>query len=276
MDTPSKSTRVALWSSIDRCASLFESHADEFGIADSPILRSRVYLGQYAPLHRAVDLVVDRYRSRGINPVILDWGAGYGHFAATRALRGDRVRCHSLLDPDAAIYRTTLAAVTSHLGIPLDESADPVGIDLPTGSLDVVVSVGVLEHVHEGGGDAAASLSEIRRVLRPGGTFVCGHLPSRTSMIEFANRRLGRSHHDRTFSKAEISSLLFDAGFVVSSHRWYGALPRNSLAGFAMRSGRDSLRHSRHASFADLVLSTVVGRVSQNQLVVAVSDREGI
>ena len=110
-------------------------------------------------------------------------------------------------------------------------------------------------------------------MLRPGGTFVCGHLPSRTSLIEFANRRLGRSHHDRTFSKADISRLLLDAGFAVTSHRWYGALPRNSLAGFAVRSGRDSLRRSRYASFADSALSHLVGPMSQNQLLVAVTDR---
>jgi len=56
---------------------------------------------------------------------------------------------------------------------------EPVILPFAADAFDLVFSVGVLEHVHEAGGDARGSILEIERVLKPGGHFLCFHLPNR-------------------------------------------------------------------------------------------------
>jgi SAM-dependent methyltransferase len=154
---------------------------------------------------------------------VLDWGAGNGHFSYFLLRAGYRVLGFSLHDEGFEAWRPA-GPYRFVAGWP----SDPVKLPLADRSLDAVASVGVLEHVRETGGEESASLREIARVLRPGGVFVCWHLPNRWSWIEAAARRIsGQHHHVYRFTGEEIERLLAAAGLERVSLARYGFLPRN-------------------------------------------------
>src|SRR2546425_313445 len=73
------------------------------------------------------------------------------------------------------------------------------------------LNCGVLEHVD----DERRALAELRRVLRPGALLFTYHLPNRHAWTEWLGRRLGRFHHDRTYSWTEAVDLFQAGGFRV-------------------------------------------------------------
>ena len=154
---------------------------------------------------------------------VLDWGSGNGHFSYFLLRSGYRVCAFALHDEGFEAW----APAGPYRFVPGDPS-DPVKLPFADASFDAVSSVGVLEHVRETGGAESLSLGEIARILRPGGIFVCWHLPNRWSWIEaIARRRPGQHHHAYRFTAREIDTLLREAGL---EPRWlgrYGFLPRN-------------------------------------------------
>jgi SAM-dependent methyltransferase len=135
--------------------------------------------------------------------------------------------------------------------------ADPVGLPFEDRSFDAVLSIGVLEHVRETGGDEIASLREIRRILRPGGFFICVHLPNRFSWIEFLARALGRSSHRFSYTRTDILRLSGNAGLRVIEIGRYGALPRNLWSGEMLRTIGNWVPAAGAYQFADSVLSRI-------------------
>ena len=105
--------------------------------------------------------------------VALDWGSGNGHFAFFLVRHGVRCVGYSFEGPPTYLARETL--FEHRRGDP----REPVILPFAADAFDLVFSVGVLEHVHEAGGDARGSILEIERVLKPGGHFLCFHLPNR-------------------------------------------------------------------------------------------------
>jgi SAM-dependent methyltransferase len=155
---------------------------------------------------------------------VLDWGVGNGHFSYFLVRAGYRASGYSLEtqtapawldDPD---YRFEPGTV-----------ADPVTIPFPDESFDAVASIGVLEHVRETGGSEPASLREIRRVLRPGGVFVCFHLPNRYSLIDVLARVFPVHHHEYRYTRRDIAKLLDETALELCEVRRYAILPRNQL-----------------------------------------------
>jgi len=71
------------------------------------------------------------------------------------------------------------------------ETSDPAALPFEDDRYDAVLSCGVLEHV----GDPEASLGEIRRILKPGGTFYVYKLPNRRSYLEAIAKRMGLYYH---------------------------------------------------------------------------------
>jgi SAM-dependent methyltransferase len=154
---------------------------------------------------------------------VLDWGCGYGQVTA-------RLRAHGL-DVVAFDYRPELREPTV---APLEHapdteahlSPDPVALPFADASFDSVLSCGVLEHVE----DPDGSLDEVRRVLRPGGTFYVYKLPNRYSYVERAARLLGlyyhgEAAHDRVYTKTSAIGLLTRHGFRVREFRRANMLP---------------------------------------------------
>ena len=147
---------------------------------------------------------------------ILDWGAGWGQTSLLLRANGAQVVAYDIDDKGAAsglLRGTDVRYVVTP------------GPELPFagGEFDAVLNSGVLEHVD----DEGAALAELRRVLRPGGRLFTYHLPNRYAYTEWLGRRLGRFHHDRTYTRHEASAVFERAGFRVQSCRPFHLLPRN-------------------------------------------------
>ena len=73
-------------------------------------------------------------------------------------------------------------------------------------------------------------MNEIRRVLRPAGTFYVTNLPNRFSYTEHAARLLGRYYHgklphDQVYTRRSVTDLLSGQGFRVVEFRRAHMLP---------------------------------------------------
>jgi SAM-dependent methyltransferase len=107
-----------------------------------------------------------------------------------------------------------------------------VTLPFENAAFDAAASVGVLEHVHETGGDHRASLVELSRVLKPGGTLLVFHLPNRYSWIECVVRSVNpwlRSpvfQHSKLFTRADVEQFLPPDLSIVECGR-YNIIPRN-------------------------------------------------
>ena len=155
----------------------------------------------------------------------LDWGCGNGHLSFFLRQLDHRVTGYSF--DGSPLAMDGAAGFTFRAGI----QGDPIGLPFEDGSFDAVFSMGVLEHVHQYGGRDSGSLAELRRVLSPGGLFMCFHLPNTGTWIEAAAKAVskGAHIHDRTYTRAMIKELWAEAGFNILSMRRYGFLPRNQM-----------------------------------------------
>jgi len=172
---------------------------------------------QYLRLYRLVANHVE-HGSR-----VLDWGAGNGHFSYFLARSGYRACGFDLGEPPSLDGLTVPETCTFASASP----ADPSTLPFENESFDAVASVGVLEHVRETGGRETASLREIHRILKPGGVFICFHLPNRYSWIEAALRLVHRWSHRYRYTAGEIAALARQAGLTVEGMGRYAMLPRN-------------------------------------------------
>jgi SAM-dependent methyltransferase len=208
-------------------AELFEL-ADRHGAPSQ--FRSRLGAHQYVRLYR----LVRRHVRSGAE--VLDWGAGNGHFSFFLSRAGYRATGYSF-EPPTFLDRLDDASYEFVAGIP----GDPVTIPFDEASFDAVVSVGVLEHVRETGGDETESMREIARLLRPGGAFVCYHFPNRYSLVDFAARRLPVAHHHvHRYTRRDIEELARRAGHELLEVRRYAILPRNPGSSLPRRARRSA------------------------------------
>ena len=199
--------------------------------------RNLLSASQYQPLFKAILDVITPGKQ-----TVLDWGCGNGHFSYFLATHNFQVRAFSMEDPPPIL---ALLAEYDLEFIP-GSRRDPVRLPLARASLDAVVSVGVLEHVRELKGSEEASLAEIHRVLKPGGTLVIAHLPNAWSWVEFMAARVPGKHH----------------------HRW--RFTRKRLAGLLLRSGLESVRMRRYGFLPRALAGRVPDRIGDHPLVVAV------
>jgi len=88
-------------------------------------------------------------------------------------------------------------------------AASALALPLPARSVDLVITLDVMQHLPLGGGDAAA-LEELQRVLKPG-----GHLFVRTNAQAFPRTADDPEYNFHKYEPAEFRAKLESAGFTV-------------------------------------------------------------
>jgi ubiquinone/menaquinone biosynthesis C-methylase UbiE len=222
--------------------------------------RTAITAHQYVRMYRIVEQHVPDGSS------VLDWGTGSGHFSFFLARSGYRTSAFSLEEPPRICRDLAPDSFTFTAG----DANDPVSLPFESQSFDAVVSVGVLEHVRETGGNEVSSLKEIHRVLRPGGSFLCFHFPNRFSWIEAATRSIGRRwSHQYLYTSSDIRSLAASVDMEIVDHRRYALLPRNVWSWGLPHSLGASFRTARLYDRVDDALSSLLAPICQNHLFVA-------
>lgn len=178
---------------------------------------------------------------------VLDWGAGWGQTSLLLRAHGLRVVAYDVEDKGAA------SGLLAGGDVPYVVAPGP-GLPFADGEFDAVLNCGVLEHVD----DEILALAELRRVLRPRGCLFTYHLPNRQSWAEWLGRRLGRFHHERTYTGSEARALFERAGFRILECRPFHLLPRNA---WGRRAGAARVLDAGAGAYAalDAVLVRVPG-----------------
>jgi 2-polyprenyl-3-methyl-5-hydroxy-6-metoxy-1,4-benzoquinol methylase len=158
---------------------------------------------------------------------VLDLGCGDGSFAAELLRHGARVIA-------ADVAEEPLRRAREHEPAPEVRLIDGEGEwDLPDASFDVVWAGEVIEHV----ADTAAWLSEVRRVLAPGGTLLLSTpahgLSTRLRLAlwprAFERHFDPRGEHLRFYTRASLRALIEDFGFERVRVSRCGRLPAREL-----------------------------------------------
>lgn len=155
--------------------------------------------------------------------VVLDWGSGNGHFSYFLLKSGYKVSGFSFDDFYLRQYFNEFDYEFKQ-----GNEIKPSVIPYSDNQFDAVVSVGVLEHVRETGGNEIDSLQEIHRILKPGGYFICYHFPNQFSWIEaIASLFPGKHHHSYRYTSKLIKTFCQATNFELVEIKRYGILPRN-------------------------------------------------
>ncbi|MCK4613786.1 MAG: class I SAM-dependent methyltransferase [Thermoplasmata archaeon] len=161
------------------------------------------------PIGRLADKVENRI-IQGLSKIrpgerVLDVGCGTGLYTIRAAEAGAIV---TGIDPSEAMLKRfrekleTLPTETSKRITVMKGNAE--AIQLPDGSVDLVLSVTALEFCP----DAGKALKEFYRVLRPGGRVIVGVLNSRGWWARYRKRRKGSIHEKaHYYSREELLSL---------------------------------------------------------------------
>jgi len=165
---------------------------------------------------RIADLICAYNKGPGHLP-ILDWGCGYGQVSWLLRRRGLDVLSY---DVEQRLLRDSIPGLDS---LPVVYGEDPVELPYESNRFGSVLSVGVLEHVS----DFHGSLSEISRILCPGGVLFVFMLPNKYSWAEWIADRRGISAHPYKFTFGCITELLRRHRFAIDKKWRRNVLPRN-------------------------------------------------
>src|SRR5579871_4308844 len=156
---------------------------------------------------------------------VLDWGCGKGHVSKLiRDLGPKRLdSCDIFSDRDDSCFGQDVPII-KRFDIQVKPLQHEYVLPYDSASFDVLLSVGVLEHVS----NERASLVEIFRVLKPGGLFFCFFLPTKLSWTQQVCRWFGDNYHDRLYTEDKVKELLDSTGLTLMD-MWYRQLfPKNS------------------------------------------------
>ena len=227
-----------------------------------------------------------RFDELGLQPGdrVLDVGAGFGRHVYECARRGAHVVALDYAADEVVQTQNTLGAMVEAGEITIDKligvlQGDATRLPFPDGTFDVVITSEVLEHIQ----DDVAAISEMVRVLKPGGRFaatVPAFLP------EVVNWKLSDEYHApkspgghvRIYARTELKAKLESAGLAVNGYHRAHALhspywwlkcavgPRNddhpAVAKYRKFLEWDIVKQPTSTKVAERVLSPVLGKSS--------------
>ena len=181
----------------------------------------------YVYLTRFVAALSEQHFQRRFSEVtVLDWGCGKGQVSKLLRNLGSQhlESCDLLSDAaDSAFGQET--PILKRFGIPVKPLEHEYILPYSDASFDVVLSVGVLEHVP----NDCASLLEITRILKPSGLFFCFFLPTSLSWTQKLAHLRGDRYHERFYDESSIKKLLAPAGLELLDMWYRQLLPKNSV-----------------------------------------------
>ena len=168
-----------------------------------------------------------RFDRLGVQPgdLVLDAGAGFGRHAFELARRGANVVALDYAADEVITTRGTFGAMVEAGEIPVERyvaalQGDATRLPFDDASFDRVITSEVLEHIQ----NDVAAISELVRVLRPGGTFACTvptWYPEKINWLLSDEYHAPKSvgGHVRIYSATELKAKLRTAGLrVTGSH----------------------------------------------------------
>ena len=184
----------------------------------------------YLAAHLSLDVTLERHLRvlDGLTPHVrgrvLEWGCRHGLDACVYRMRlGSAIELHGCDVCDGEDYRPFF----QNSGLIYKRLDHPWRLPYASDHFDTVTSNGVLEHVP----DDRASLRELYRILKPGGTLAITCLPNRWSYTEAIQRARGGTSHDRLYTLSGTTRMLREAGYEVRRTGRFLMLP-TMLNGF--------------------------------------------
>jgi SAM-dependent methyltransferase len=177
-------------------------------------------------------LLTIRFDQLGVRPgdLVLDAGAGFGRHAFALAVQGANVVALDYAQGEVAGTRATFAAMAESGEIAEERFAgglqgDATKLPFADGSFDRVITSEVLEHIQA---DTAA-ITELARVLKPGGTFaatVPTWLPEKINWMlsDEYHAPIAVGGHVRIYTATELKAKLRSAGLAITGSHHAHAL----------------------------------------------------
>jgi SAM-dependent methyltransferase len=194
--------RVTFWKGIELDEQLVDFCSGEqshYFLSNPTGHAQYVYLAKYVIAASGVLLGEKRFPLS-----VLDWGCGKGQMSLLLSKAGQRVTPCDVADstPESSFNQNT--PIIQRAGLRVDPLPDAVRLPYEDCTFDVVLSVGVLEHLPR----ERESLSEVSRVLRPGGLSFDFFLPQLLSHRQALMRPAGNQYHDRLCTPKKASPLV--------------------------------------------------------------------
>ena len=178
-------------------------------------------------LTRYVKAAAEAHFGRPFDQIsVLDWGCGKGQVTKLiRDLGPSTIEgCDIELDKEDSSFGQP-TPILQRFQIPVTPLRHPFQLPYADSSFDVLLSFGVLEHVP----NDIASLTEIRRVLTPGGLFFCFYLPTVLSWTQKVAHTRGNNYHDRLYSRRQVEKMLSSNGLNLLDFWYRSLLPKNTV-----------------------------------------------
>jgi len=197
---------------------LVKDHQSHFFLRNPAGQRTYIYLTEY------IKAVAEFQFSRPASEIkILDWGAGKGHVSYLLRKQGTDVTACDIENKATDSSFNQAVPILAKTRIPVTPLLHPYKLPFENASFDVVLSVGVLEHVPE----EKNSLVEISRVLKKNGLFLCFFLPQKGSWIQRIEHLRSNYYHTRLYDLQTIKRLLSPTGLELIDY-WHRSLfPKN-------------------------------------------------